>query len=83
LHTITLDILDSSNLSTAGPDKTGCVATAITDNAPLSIAVFAALHIVPAVSIISSIIKTCLFFKSPTRFTTSALFTYSSNPRLC
>jgi ribose-phosphate pyrophosphokinase len=40
----------SFNLETAGPDKTGWVATAITDLAPLSIAVLAALQIVPAVS---------------------------------
>ena len=43
LHTITLDILDSINLLTAGPDKTGCVATALTERAPFYIAVAAVL----------------------------------------
>ena len=74
LHTITLDISDAFNRSIAGPDNTGCVATATTDKAPLSIAVLAALQIVPAVSIISSIIKTCLFLRLPTKFAAIAWF---------
>ena len=52
------------------------LATAVTDNEPLSLAAFAALHIVPAVSIISSIIKTCLLFKFPTKFATIASFAF-------
>ena len=68
------EIGDFFNLATASPDRTGCVAMAVTDFAPSFIEVSAALQSVPAVSIISSIMSTCLFFKSPTRFTTSTLF---------
>lgn len=48
---MSLLILDSLILSIAGPDKIACVATAVTLFAPFSIAAFAALTVVPAVSI--------------------------------
>ena len=48
-------IFELSIRSIAGPDNTGCVQQAYTSFAPLSIIAFAAIVIVPAVSIISSI----------------------------
>ena len=63
----------SSTLSISGLSSTyDTYAIAVTDFAPFSIAVAAALQIVPAVSIISSMINTCFSFRSPTRFATSA-----------
>ena len=58
-QTITLDKLELLNLSTAGPDNTGCVAIAITDCAPLSIAVSAAL----GVSGVSGVLVSTTFFQ--------------------
>ena len=71
-HTITLDIDEFFSFLIAPPDNTGWVATASTDFAPSLMAVSAALHKVPAVSIMSSIIMTSLSLRSPTKFATSA-----------
>ena len=76
LESLTSFYLDRGyiNFEIDSPESTGWVAIAVTESAPFFSAVYAALQRVPAVSIISSIISTCLFCKSPTRLTTSTLF---------
>ena len=63
--------ISSDNLSSAFEENIPCVAATVTDSAPFYLATLAAFDIVPAVSIISSIINICLFASSPTTDTTS------------
>ena len=72
--TINSLIAEFSIRSLAGPDKTGCVQQAYTSLAPLSFKACAAKVIVPAVSIMSSIIIAVRPSISPTIFITSATF---------
>src|SRR5699024_5122767 len=65
---------DSSILFNAGPDSTGWVQQAYTSFAPLSTSALAAMVIVPAVSMISSIKIAVLPSISPMIFMTSATF---------
>ena len=51
--------ISSDSFSTALEDNIPWVAATVTDRAPFSLATLAAFEIVPAVSIISSIINTC------------------------
>ena len=70
---VTITLLNGAafSLSTAGSDKIACVAQAYTSVAPFSFSAYAALQIVPAVSIISSISMAFFPATSPIMFITS------------